>query len=754
MESARIGKSLDRVIEFLIYLTAAVVPAVYYNNPIATEYFFAKAFFFDFLVYLAIVLFFVRCLVMNELKVRWGLTFLPLVVFSVVVLQSLLGATNPWKGWETVVRVGAAIPFLFLMYQVVGTREGIIRFLCVAAVVNIGITGYGFLQYYEVFSLPRTQYGLPNPSSTIGLTNFVMEYLMVFMFIMPAMIIIEKRRFWRAVFIAATLFQYYYFLLSENRAAMVGWVATVPFAILLLYRQYRRGTFRFPRRIAGAFAVVLVIALTVIGSSDEGQRAINRAQTMTNIDNFDDSIQFRLETWRESFFVFADNPVRGVGMSNLEVMFPLYQSPYLQRMTLRMNTRVVRAHNEYIQVLVDLGLLGGIAFAWFMVSLIRLGRRAYKSAKEWDDFLLVSGIVLGIWAYLVVAFFAFPFEVPASSLSIFLVIGLLEIITRRVLRPEEDRAFTFPMKWTKPVAGVLLVGTLAFWMYSSNWMWNALHAEVLFKQSRVLKDISQNVERQGNRQFAMETWHEAQDMLERAIERYPTNEAYYYDRSIFSLRAGNVDEALEYLTVTAQLVPHYGMGRKQMGVLYAQKGEFDEAIKHLTAAFLVYRNYPQEYVPLLVSAYIGAGRAEEALDLVTRTLERGFVTSPEVYLAGAQVYLARNNQEDAISFLEQALELREDFVDASIFLGVAHQQAGQSETALSILNRARRSLGDSQHRTTLEMTRIKAMVSLGQFEDARVATRSLIEQEPNTVHRLRRDPELMQVDELGPLLRR
>ncbi len=739
MDTARIVKTLDKVVEFLVYLIVAVVPAVYYNNPIATEYFFSKAFFFDFLLYLAFALFFLRGLLARDLRIRWGLTFPAVAVFALVMVTSLIGATNVWKGWETVLRVGAAVPFLFLMYQVVGTREGVKRFIAIAAMVNIGITVYGFLQYYEVFPLPKDQYGTPDPSTTIGLTNFVMEYLSPFMFVLPAMIIVEKRRFWRAVYLASTICVYYYFAISQNLAAIVGWGSALPLLALLLIAQYRRGSFRFSRTVTAAFTAIAIAATIGVVTSPLGQSAFKRVQGVLT-GNVDSAIKFRMETWKESLVVFAGNPVRGVGLSNLEVVFPLYQSPYLQRMTLTNNTRVVRAHNEYIQVLVDLGMLGGIAFVWFLVSLVRLGWRAYRSAVEWDDLLLISGLLLGTFSYLVMAFFAFPLEVPSSALSIFLVIGLFEVMTRRVLRPGEDRSWLVPPKALMPVGGIAVFASVVMWVYSSTWMWNVLKAEVYFKESRVMKDL---------RYYA-----EAKSLLDRAIDRYPTNEAYYYDRSVFALRENNIPVALQDLNVTASLVPYYGMGRKQMGMLYARMGDWDRATEELKLAYRIYRNYPQEYVPLIVSAQIGAGRAREAVETFEETLSRGFDDTPEVFLAGGQAYLGSKNHEKAVEHLEKALELRPGYGDAKVYLGIAHQEAGNYEEAVRVLEDARRTDRESQHALTRDLSLVKSLVGLKRIDEAKAVLTSTIASNPAARTRARNDAELSSVPEFAPILAR
>ncbi len=736
--NAGLIRFLDRSIEFLLYLTIAVVPLVYYNNPIATEYFFSKALYFDLFVYLGLALLFLRALMTNQLTVRWGLTFLPLALFCVVALQSLIGSTNFFKGWETVARVGAAVPFLFLLYQAVGTREMVTRMLVVAAVTNIAVTSYGFLQYFEVLPLPRDQYGTPDPSTTIGLTNFVMEYMAVFMFVMPAMVIVEKRRFFRAVFAAAALAQTFYFLISENRAAMVGLGGAALVVGLLLVLQYRRGTFRLSRAQSGLLAAVLALGLVVIALSPVGQRVYNRASSIIAVGKFDDAITFRLETWRQALKVFADNPVRGVGLSNLEVVFPLYQSPFLENMTLKKNTRVVRAHNEYIQVLADLGIIGGIVFLWFLLNILRLMARTYRKARAWDDLLLVTGLAGGVVAYLIIAIFAFPFEVPSSALSIMFTLGLLEIMNGRVLGEETAvQTYAVPRNVVAPASAMAMGLVSIYGVYSTTWMWRVLRAEVYFKEARVMKDFQQ--------------YDTARQLLDEAIRYYPQNEAYYYDRSIFSIRDRNLDEALFYLSKTAELVPNYGMGRKQLGMLYAQAHKFEQAAKEFEAAYRIYPSYHHEYVPLLVSAYIGYGDTKKAVETAQKAVEKA-PKRPEVLFAAGQAYISDEKYDQAVTVLSAAATNPTKAQDAQVLLAFALIEANQPEKALVALEAVGNLSPKSTHKAMYDQARVKTLAALGRVDEAREALQALLATQPQARVRLAADPVIAKHPSLVSLL--
>jgi tetratricopeptide (TPR) repeat protein/O-antigen ligase len=727
---------LTHGIEFLMYLTVAVVPLVYYNNPIATEYFFSKAFFFNLLAYGAITLFFLRAALTRELTLHWGHTFLPLALFAAVSLASLVGATNPWKGWETVARVGTCLPFLFLVYQMADSRAHVRRLLVVIAITNIAVTAFGFLQLYEVFPLPKDQYGTPDPSTTIGLTNFVMEYLTPYQFVMPLMIFATHRKFTRLLYVTATLCQYYYFAVSDNRAAMVGWGAGALVAAVLFVVAWVQGKLRVPARVMAGLAALALVTAIAFFASPVGERFVERARTILFVRGQDDAITFRLQTWKQAMLIFRDHPVRGVGLSNLEVEFPKYQSAFLEAMTLTKNTRVVRAHNEYIQVLVDLGLIGGAVFLFFLWRLGKLCVLAVGRSRAAGDVATVMGLVSGLAAFLVVAAFAFPFEVPGSALSIFVVVGLLEVFTRKVLA-DDGAKHTFSPMTAVPLALTAAMLVAAFWGFGSRWMYRVMHAEVNFKESRVMKDLGK--------------LDEAKLLLDEAIRLYPQNEAYYYDRSIFYIRSGDVRAALADLSVTARLVPNYAMGHKQMGLLAAQAGDFTRAARELEQAFAIYKNSGAEYVPLLVNAYIGANEPANALKLAEAYRES---TTPEVLTAVGQAYFTAKRYADAAAQFEKALAIKSPYVEATTFLGMSYIELGQWEKALTAFDQAAKtpSLSRTQ-KAAVAAGQVKALAALKRIGEAKAILRAALAVDPGSREFFLQETAVTAVPDLAALLK-
>jgi tetratricopeptide (TPR) repeat protein len=122
------------------------------------------------------------------------------------------------------------------------------------------------------------------------------------------------------------------------------------------------------------------------------------------------------------------SPWVGVGLGNYKLDFLPYKARFLQ--TPRGANydfyidRAAQAHNEYVQVLAEVGVFGLAAVAGFLICLvISLLSRLRRNADEGDrlDLILYSA---GLLAVVVHALVSFPAHLPASSLAAILICGL------------------------------------------------------------------------------------------------------------------------------------------------------------------------------------------------------------------------------------------------------------------------------------------------------------------------------------------
>jgi O-antigen ligase len=137
----------------------------------------------------------------------------------------------------------------------------------------------------------------------------------------------------------------------------------------------------------------------------------------------------RYKLWGPAYEMWKDHPWLGVGPNHFDERFRQYRPADSE-----VQARPDRVHNDYLNTLVDWGVIGAILIlaAWvvFYVQVFRswkFVRRAQNdlAAKRSNKSAFVLGGALGLLAILVHSFFDFNMHVPANAILAVVVMGLV-----------------------------------------------------------------------------------------------------------------------------------------------------------------------------------------------------------------------------------------------------------------------------------------------------------------------------------------
>lgn len=128
----------------------------------------------------------------------------------------------------------------------------------------------------------------------------------------------------------------------------------------------------------------------------------------------------RAHFWRVALTIFLENPIIGAGLDAFGVAFTKFD-------TRNGMYRVEQAHNDYLQILADGGVIGFLIVVAFVVLLFRGALRAI--AKRQDDFSRSAaiGAMSGCFGILIHSFFDFPLRTPANAFF-FLLLAAVAIV--------------------------------------------------------------------------------------------------------------------------------------------------------------------------------------------------------------------------------------------------------------------------------------------------------------------------------------
>ena len=121
--------------------------------------------------------------------------------------------------------------------------------------------------------------------------------------------------------------------------------------------------------------------------------------------------------WRDTLTMIADNPLLGVGLGAYGTAFSIYTQT-------NGTLRVPQAHNDYLQVVADGGLAGGLIAIWLLVAIFR---SIWRGIGHSDP--LMAGLALGcgggIVALLVHSLIDFNLQLPSNALLFLLLTAVV-----------------------------------------------------------------------------------------------------------------------------------------------------------------------------------------------------------------------------------------------------------------------------------------------------------------------------------------
>ena len=343
----------------------------------------------------------------QEVSLEWNPLFLPMSAFGVLIIVQIVFHRSAYQH-DTVsgAMLYAAYAILcFLSTQVLlrgsqarklGVILSLYGFLIAALALIQGIAPNGKLYWLREPRLGGWIYGpYVNHNHYAGLMELLIPIPLV---ISLTHLAHEKERM--AAGIAAAVMTGTVFLCG-SRGGMLAVLTEFVLLAVLMARQ-KKGA-RVALGVA-AFAIVLLSLLTWLGGKELTRRVVSvSTETRTEI-----SGGMRVSIDRDSLSMFRRKPLLGWGLGAFPVVYPQFRSFYT-------NFFVNEAHNDYLQLLTETGLLGFGVMVWFLVALYR---NALRKINHWTSSVTGSATLacmLGVTGILVHSFVDFNLQIPANA---------------------------------------------------------------------------------------------------------------------------------------------------------------------------------------------------------------------------------------------------------------------------------------------------------------------------------------------------
>jgi hypothetical protein len=398
-----------------------------------------------------------------------------------------------------------------------------------------------------------------------------------------------------------------------------GLVLIVVFTILLFHRTYRLPS-------AVLLLVIVGVGLYFIPRTRFFEV---RLKQLTAEDSLDENLRFKL--WRPAVEMWRQNIWWGVGPDHFDYRFRAYRPQRVQR-------EPGRVHNDYLNTLVDWGIVGAALVA---SALALLGAGVVKTwpyvrrspgdlgSRQSNKFALVLGVSLGMLAIAIHSVVDFNMNIPANAI---LAVAWMAILTG-CLRFASEQYWRTAHLGLKTAASLVLVSTVGYLAWegtrcADEYVWRQRAARApsfsaaqidALKRAYAVEPRNFETAYDIGEAFRMQSWEGADNYAELA-----TNAMQWFERSI-KLNPYNSGSYLRY-----------GMCLDWLGRLDEGQRKFEEAVHldpngYFTAAFTGW-HYVQKQDYAAARVWLERSRwlqsvdnpvADSYLQIATRKLAEG-----------------------------------------------------------------------------------------------------------------------------------
>ena len=505
-------------------------------------------------------------------------------------------------------------------------------------------------------------YGLTTIAySTIGNTAYVSGYA-IFNIYFALILFFRRRReeksqhqdwLLSALYLAAAFIMLPVMRVTHTRGAYVG----LGFSLFLFFILYALSTQNKKIKIYSFFAMaaaVILIMLVFLFPQSSLVKNSSILSTVTQISAKAVTFQTRLISWKTALKDFPNHIFLGTGYGNFAITFDKYFDPKFYSYT-SSETYFDRAHNNLVDLASTAGLLGLLSYLSIFAAVFYYLGQGKKQAKiSSNEFILLVCLLV---AYFIQNLAVFDSLVTYISLMLYLgyIYWLVYPVKSGFAGPDSNQEFSrvkggaeeepevsyaLTNKELSILAGAGLIFLMIIYQFNLKpWLMldGTINGQMEFSKGNVIGAVGeykkalsyQTILDRDSRASLINSLNSRQDLL-LAMDKVQAKEI--------------VDYAVGLAEVNVELNPLDSMMQMQLA-------------QSLNVAASVNQDNPNKF-------YFYSDRALKAIDESIKA-SPGRVT---IYFSKAQLYITRNEKDQAIEILKYAFGLNEKYAESACYL--------------------------------------------------------------------------------------
>ena len=310
----------------------------------------------------------------------------------------------------------------------------------------------------------------------------------------------------------------------------------------------------------------------------------------------EDITEFRPIIWQDSRKIVNDFLATGTGFGSFITIYPLYR-------TLPAMSLVDHAHNDYIELLTDGGMIGFLIAMWFVLTVFYASFRVFLKRRELYSVYLFIGSVAGLISILLHSVTDFNLHIGANGLYFFFLSGLLVSTANTRLREGLNRTY---LRQIHLPSGTLAVVTGVILLLCAGFNAGVIGGRVKFSPLQETK-LSRDMSRQ-DLLFTRERIH-------RASQFDPLESRYHYSLAYVERLLANHGAAMDHYTKAVYLNPLNSEYLQRFGLLLSETKDYDAA-ERLLRSGMAYEAGNHERYRTYALWLLSQGRKQDAAGVI------------------------------------------------------------------------------------------------------------------------------------------
>ena len=341
---------------------------------------------------------------------------------------SILYSINPAESFINSSKISITFFSIIILYNIINRVKFKTHYVLIGLIILMIIeTLYSMYGFFYVIDKADYQLSFSNifmkgltgnKNITAASIAFKLPFLFYFL-------LISKNKFLRLILIILASFICFNLMVLSSRAILVSFLACFIFILLipLINANFKKHILKYLIIFILPFIIGFITTKFYI-NPDSNISLNNRVSSVTNYQD-DESASTRLRYYKGGLEEFFRNPIISNGTGTWKIFSIRLDKEYI-------NSYVVPyvAHNDFIEVLAEIGIIGFLLYVGFYFQLIRVLFINLKKVFSKKDIVLIISVSQAFIIYLVDANLNFPQYRPIMIiciLSLFMIVKKIEI---------------------------------------------------------------------------------------------------------------------------------------------------------------------------------------------------------------------------------------------------------------------------------------------------------------------------------------